>query len=342
MFGYDLGIDLGSSAVVISMPDKGVVLNEPAYVAYDIDSERIIYAGRRAYFLEGREPKGMKVMAPITNGVISNYDYAQQMLKYYINRVIKKSIFKPRVVASVHTMATDIEKRTLISVLISAGARSVCLVEKPLCACFGAGLNFNDSRGQCVINIGGGVTDMAIITQGVMSQTEMIKVGGNNFDDEIIRFIKEKHNMIIGKRTSEEIKKSIGGAVSRDEELNMTVNGQSVENGLPMTVEVTSNEIHYCLRPLIEEITTAAKGMIERTSAQLMADIKVNGIVLTGGSSELYGIDKHLSEELEIEVRVADEPDICVAKGAMIALNRMGMLDNLGYQFKKKDDVRIN
>ncbi len=337
-----MGIDLGSSAVVISMPDKGVVLNEPAYVAYDIDTERIIYAGRRAYFLEGREPKGMKVIAPITNGVISNYDYAQLMLKYYINRVIKKSVFKPRVVASVHTMATDIEKRTLISVLISAGARSVCLIEKPLCACFGAGLNFNDSRGQCVINIGGGVTDMAIITQGVMSQTEMIKIGGNNFDDEIMRFVKEKHNVIIGKRTSEEIKKSIGGAVSRDEELNMTVNGQSVENGLPMTVEVTSNEINYCLRPLIEEIVTAAKGMIERTSAQLMADIKLNGIVLTGGSSELYGLDKLLSNELDIEVRVADEPDICVAKGAMIALNRMGMLDNLGYQFKKKDDVRIN
>ena len=342
LFGYDLGIDLGSSAVVISMPDKGIVLNEPAYIAYDIDSERIIYAGRRAYYLEGREPKGMKVIAPIKNGVISNYDYASMMLKYYINRVIKKSVFKPRVVASIHTMATDIEKRTLVSVLISAVARSVCLVEKPLCASFGAGLNPNDSRGQCIINIGGGVTDMAIITQGVMSQTEMVKIGGNNFDNEIIRFIKEKHNMVIGKRTSEDIKKSIGGAVPRNDELTMTVNGQSIETGLPLSVEVTSNEIIYCLKPLIEQIVNAAKGMIERTSAQLMADIKVNGIVLTGGSSMLYKLDEYLSEQLEIETHIANEPDTCVALGAMIALNRMGMLDNLGYHFMKKDDVRIN
>lgn len=341
MFGYDLGIDLGTSNIVISVPDKGVVLNEPSYVAYDIESERILYAGRRAYYLEGREPKGVAVIQPIRDGAISNYDLTQQMVKYFINRVIKKNIFKPRVVASVPPFATDVERRTLISVIITAGARSVCLVEEPLCAAFGAKVDPLQPNGAFIVNIGGGTTDLAVVSQGAMSQNETVKYAGNAFDEEIVKFVKEKYDMHIGVRTAEEIKKAIGCAVPRDEEISMTAKGRSVVDGMPMTIEVTSNEICHCLKPILSEITAAARIMFERTSPQQVADINSSGIILTGGSAELFCIDELFKQELELDVQIVPQPNLCVAKGAVVALNKMSILDNYGYRFKTKEDVRI-
>lgn len=341
MFGYDLGIDLGTSNLVISVPDKGVVLNEPSYVAYDTESERVLYAGRRAYYLQGREPKGVTVAQPLMDGVISNYDLTQQMVRYFINRVIKKSIFKPRVVASVPALATDVEKRTLISVIVSAGARSVCLIEEPLCAAFGAGVDPQQPNGAFVVDIGGGTTNMAVVSQGSMSQIENVKIAGNTFDDEIVRFVKEKYDVLIGLRTAEDIKKTIGCAVQRDEDIAMAVKGRSGTTGMPKVVDVTSNEIYHCLHPLLAEIIAAAQIMFERTSPQLVADITTSSILLTGGSAELYGMDRLFKEALELDVEIAPQPNLCVAKGAVVALNKMHILDNYGYSFKTKEDVRI-
>lgn len=341
MFGYDLGIDLGTSSIVISVPGKGVVLNEPSYVAYDTENDKVLYAGRRAYYLEGREPKGIEVCQTIKNGVISNYSLAEQMLRYFINRVVKKSIFKPRVVASSPALATDVEKRTIISVLITAGARSVCLVEEPLCAAFGAGVAPLHPNGVFVIDIGGGTTDLAVISQGTMSQTETIKIGGNDFDNEIVKFLKEKHDVLIGVRSAEEIKKQIGCAVPRDEEITMAAKGRNANTGMPKVVDISSNDICHCLKPLLEELTSAAQVMFERTSPQLVADITTSEVLLTGGSAELYGIDRLFSKALELDVRVVAQPNLCVAKGAMVALSKMHVLDNYGYQFKTKEDVRI-
>ena len=341
MFGYDLGIDLGTSNLVISVPDKGVVLNEPSYVAYDTESERVLYAGRRAYYLQGREPKGVTVAQPLMDGVISNYDLTQQMVRYFINRVIKKSIFKPRVVASVPALATDVEKTTLISVIVSAGARSVCLIEEPLCAAFGAGVDPQQPNGAFVVDIGGGTTNMAVVSQGSMSQIENVKIAGNTFDDEIVRFVKEKYDVLIGLRTAEDIKKTIGCAVQRDEDIAMAVKGRSGTTGMPKVVDVTSNEIYHCLQPLLAEIIAAAQIMFERTSPQLVADITTSSILLTGGSAELYGMDRLFKEALELDVEIAPQPNLCVAKGAVVALNKMHILDNYGYSFKTKEDVRI-
>jgi rod shape-determining protein MreB len=341
LFGYDLGIDLGTTSLVISVPGKGIALNEPSYVAYDVESEKILYAGRRAYFLQGREPKGVSVVQPLLDGVISNYSLTQQMVRYFINRVIKKSIFKPRVVASVPAMATDVEKRTLISVLISAGARSVCLIEEPLCAAFGAGVDPLEPKGVFVVDIGGGTTDMAVVSQGSMSQTETVKIAGNDFDEEIVRFMKEKHGVLIGLRTAEEIKKTVGCAVPRDEEIVMNAKGRNIITGMPNVVEVTSNEICHCLKPLLNEITSAAQVMFERTSPQLVTDITSSQVLLTGGCARLYGMDKLLSQALDLEVQAVVKPDLCVAKGATVALKKMHILDNYGYQFKTKEDVRI-
>ena len=341
MFGYDLGIDLGTSSIVISVPGKGVVVNEPAYVGYDTETEKILYAGRRAYYLEGREPKGVCVIQPIMNGAISNYSVAQQMVQFFINKIIKKSIFKPRVVASVPALATDVERRTLISVIISAGARSVCLVESPLCAAFGAGIDPLQPTGAFVIDIGAGTTDMAVISQGSMSQIDTLDIAGSRFDDEIAKYMREKYGVLIGKRTAEEIKNRISCAVLREEDISMQAKGRDMLSGMPASVEITGNEIYECLKPLFDELTAAARVLFERTTPQLVADITSSGVIITGGCSEIYGIDKLFSEALSIEASIAPRAELCVSKGTMIALNKMHILDKFGYRFQTKQDVRI-
>ncbi len=341
MFGYDLGIDLGTSSVVISVPGKGVVLNEPSYVAFDTETEKILYAGRRAYYLQGREPSGTQVMQPLKEGVISDYSMTQQMVRFFVNKVIKKSVFKPRVVASCPALATDVEKRTLISVIINAGARSVCLVEEPLCAAFGAGIDPIHPSGVFVVDIGGGTSDMAVVSQGSMSQTETVKLAGDAMDEAVVRFLKEKYNIAIGTRTAEELKKAIGCAVPREEEVTMSAKGRNLETGLPMIVEVSSNEICHALTPILNEIVAAAQVMFERTSPQLVADITSGEVLLSGGSAELYGLDKLFAKALALDVKVVPKPALCVSKGACVALSRMHILDNYGYRFKTKEDVRI-
>lgn len=341
MFGYDLGIDLGTSSIVISVPGKGIVVNEPSYVAYDTETEKILYAGRRAYYLEGREPSGVSVIQPIINGAITNYSIAVQMVEFYINKIIKKSIFKPRVVAAVSALATDVERRTLISVIITAGARSVCIVEEPLCAAFGAGVDPLQPTGAFVIDIGGGTTDMAVISQGSMSQIDTVHIAGNRFDEEITRYMRDKYGVLIGKRTAEEVKNRIAGAMPRDEDVTMQVKGRDMFSNMPAAVEVDGNEIYECLKPLFEELTSAASVLFERTTPQLVADITESGAIITGGCSEIYGIDKLFSEALGIDVTVAPRAQLCVAKGAMTALNKMHILDQYGYRFKTKQDVRI-
>lgn len=340
MFGYDLGIDLGSSSIVVSVPGKGIVADEPSYVAYDTETEKILYAGRRAYFLEGREPAGVSVIQPIINGAITNYDIAQQMVRFFINKVIKKSIFKPRVVASVSGLVTDVERRTLVSVLISAGARSVCLVEEPLCAAFGAGVDPLLPTGVFVIDIGGGTTDMAIISQGSLSQMEALRIGGDRFDEEITKYMRDKYGLLIGKRTAEEIKKSVGGAAEREEDIFMTAKGRNTLSGMPKSVEITGNEIYECLKPVLEELANSAIALFERTTPQLVTDITNGAVILTGGSSYLYGIDKMFSEALGLDVTIAPRAELCVSKGTLTALNKMHILDQYGYRFKTKQNVR--
>ena len=231
--------------------------------------------------------------------------------------------------------------RTLISVIITAGARSVCLVEEPLCAAFGAGIDPLQPTGAFVIDIGGGTTDMAVISQGSMSQIDTLRVAGDTFDEEITRHMREKYGVLIGKRMAEEIKNRISGAVPREEDVSMQAKGRDMFSGMPCVVEISGNEIHECLKPLFEELTNAASVLFERTTPQLVADIKDSGEILTGGCSELYGIDKLYSKALDLDVSIAPRAELCVSKGTMIALNKMHILDQYGYRFQTKQDVRI-
>ena len=341
MFGYDLGIDLGTNSIVISVVGKGVVLSEPAYVAYDCNKGEMLYAGKRAYYLEGREPVGVSVIQPIKNGNVSNYELAQQMVEYFMNKVLKKNIFKPRIVASVSSDSTDVERRTLISVLISAGARSVCLLEQPICAAFGAGVDPINPTGVFVIDIGAGSTDMAVISQGAMSQNETVKIVGDDFDEAIVKYLKDKHGLFVGLRTAENIKKTIGSAIMRDTDVTMSAKGRNVLSGLPKTVEITGNEICECFGELLDQIMTVAKSMFERTSPQLVADISNSSVILTGGMSQLFGLDKLISQTLNLDVTIPVRANLCVSKGCESALKKMHILDGYGYSFKTKEEVRI-
>lgn len=340
MFGYDLGIDLGTSKVVISVVGKGVVLEEPSYVAYDTQSEKILYAGKRAYYLQGREPAGVSVIQPIMEGAVGNYSLACQMVRYFMNKVLKKTLFKPRVVASVPSMSTDVEKRTLVSVLINAGARSVCLIEEPLCAAFGAGIDPLNPGGVFVINIGAGTTDMAVISQGSMSQIETIKVAGDSFDEAVVKYLRDTYGLLVGIRTAEDIKINVGSAIPRVADVTVQAKGRNSSSGLPMVVEVTGNEICNCLQPQLERITATAKALFERTSPQLVADITNGSLLLTGGMSQLYGLDTLISKALSIDVTIPSKPDLCVSKGCEVALKKMHILDQYGYSFKTKEEVR--
>lgn len=340
MFGYDLGIDLGSSSIVISVVGKGIVLEEPSYVAYDTQSEKILYAGKRAYYLKGREPSGVSVVQPIMEGAVSDYSLACQMVRYFMNKVLKKTIFKPRVVASVPSLSTDVEKRTLVSVLITAGARSVCLIEEPLCSAFGAGVDPINPSGVFVINMGAGTTDMAVISQGSMSQIETIKIAGDAFDEAIVKYLRDTYGLLVGVRTAEEIKISAGCAIPRVADVTVRAKGRNAATGLPMVVEVTGNEICNCLQPQLERITSAAKTLFERTSPQLVADITNSSVILTGGMAELYGLDTLIGKALSLEVRIPVKPNLCVSRGCEIALKKMHILDQYGYSFKTKEEVR--
>lgn len=340
MFGYDLGIDLGTGSIVISVVGKGVVLDEPSYVAYDTESEKVIYAGKRAYYLQGREPMGIEVVQPIINGAVSNYSLACQMVRYFINKVLKKSIFRPRVVASVPSISTDVEKRILTSVLINSGAKSVCLIEESLCAAFGAGVDPINPSGVFVIDIGAGTTDMAVVSQGSLSQVETIKIAGDSFDESIVKYIKDKYNVLIGLRTAEEIKRNIGCAIYRNTDVTMLAKGKGADRGLPESVEISGNEICDCLSPQLEKIVATASALFERTSPQLVADITNTSLILTGGCAEMYGMDKIISDALKINVTVAPHPNLCVSKGCETALRKMRILDQYGYTFKTKEEVR--
>lgn len=340
MFGYDLGIDLGTGSIVISVVGKGVVLDEPSYVAYDTESEKVIYAGKRAYFLQGREPKGIEVVQPIVNGAVSNYSLACQMVRHFINKVIKKNIFKPRVVASVPSISTDVERRILVSVLITAGAKSVCLIEESLCAAFGSGVDPIAPNGVFVIDIGAGTTDMAVVSQGSISQNETIKIAGDSFDDAIVKYIRDEYDILIGLRSAEDIKNSIGCAIHRENDVTTIAKGREISTGLPKSIEISGNEICDCLKPQLEIIASTAKDLFERTSPQLVSDISNGSLLLTGGCAQMYGMDKLISDTLMVNVTVAPQPSLCVSKGCEIALKKMSVLDQYGYTFKTKEEVR--
>jgi len=325
-FGQDIGIDLGTATVLVYIKGKGIVLREPSVVAIDNNTNRLLAVGEEARRMIGRTPGNIVAIKPLKDGVISDYDITEKMLKYFLRKVCNRRIFKPRVIVCVPSGVTEVEERAVIDAALQAGARETYLIEEPIAAAIGAGIDISKACGSMVVDVGGGTTDIAVISLGGIVVSNSIKVAGDKFDEAIVRYIRKKYNIMIGERTAEEMKIKIGCVYPREEEVSMDIRGRSLISGLPKTITVTSTEMMEALEETVSHIVEAVHSVLERTLPELVGDISSRGIVLTGGGSLIYGLDKLLQEKTGINVIIADEPVSCVAIGTGKALENIEVL----------------
>ncbi|NLI60250.1 MAG: rod shape-determining protein [Clostridiales bacterium] len=325
MFGSrDIGIDLGTSSVLIYMKGKGVVLREPSVVAIDIKGGKILAVGSEASQMLGRTPGNIVALRPLQDGVISDYELTENMLRYFFKKAIPRRLGrKPRVVVCVPSGVTEVEKRAVIDASYDAGARRTYLIEEPIAAAIGAGIDISKPYGNMVVDIGGGTTDIAVISLGGAVVTDSIKVAGDMFDESIIRYMRKRYNLLIGDSTAEKMKIKIGSAYPRKEEVIMEVTGRNLISGLPKTISVSSQEMAEALEEPLETIAYSIHSVLEKTPPELSSDISENGIIMTGGGSLLYGLDKLLEDTLKIRINIAQDPLSCVAIGTGKALEHI-------------------
>ncbi|MDD2561881.1 MAG: rod shape-determining protein [Eubacteriales bacterium] len=322
----DIGIDLGSSNVLICERGKGIVLNEPAVLAVNHDTRNIISIGQEAYQMMGREPAGISVVRPLRRGTIQDFDMLSILLNYFVMRVVGKHLFnRPRALLSVSATANEIEKRQLILGMLEAGARRTQLLERPLAAAMGAGILINEVSGRMVADIGGATTDIAVISSGEIMARSIQESAGDQVTDAIIRYIRLKHNLLIGWRTAEDVKSAIGSVDPEDQnDLSLPVAGRNLVSGLPRQVDVTSEEIVEAVEEPLRLLVEGFHSVIERIPAELANDVFDDGIVLTGGGANLRGLSTVLQREMQIPVYVAEHPQECIALGCGLALERPG------------------
>ena len=316
MQNSDLGIDLGTASVLVYVKNKGVVLKEPSVLAFDKDTNKIRAIGEEARLMLGRTPGNIVAVRPLRHGVISDYTVTEKMMKYFIQKAVGRRMFrKPRVAVCVPSGVTEVERKAVLDATYQAGARDVSIIEEPIAAAIGAGIDISKPCGNMIVDIGGGTTDIAVISLGGTVVSESIKIAGDDFDEAIARYIKRKHNLSIGERTAEDIKIKIGSAYRRLEEDSMEVKGLNVLSGLPNTVTVTSTEMEEALKETTTQIVDAIHSVLEKTPPELSADIAERGIVLTGGGSMLRGLEDLIEIKTGIETNTANEPLTCVAIG---------------------------
>lgn len=317
MASTDIGIDLGTASVLVYVKGKGVVLNEPSVVAFDRDTNKIKEIGEDARLMLGRTPGNIVAVRPLRQGVISDYTVTEKMIKYFIQKAVGKSFFgrKPRIAVCVPSGATEVEKKAVEDATYQAGAREVSIIEEPIAAAIGAGIDIAKPCGNMIVDIGGGTTDIAVISLGGTVVSTSIKIAGDDFDEAIVRFMRKKHNLLIGERTAEAIKINIGTVYKRPENTTMDVRGRNLVTGLPKTITVSSEETEEALREAGAQIVEAVHSVLERTPPELAADISDRGIVLTGGGSLLQGLEELIEEKTGINTMTADDPLTAVAIG---------------------------
>ncbi len=332
MFGMstDIGIDLGTASVLVHVKDKGIVLCEPSVVAIDKGTGKLYAVGTEAQKMLGRTPGNITAVRPMREGVISDYSTTEMMLKYFIRKVTKNRLFKPRVMICVPSGVTEVEERAVIDAAMQAGGRQVYLIEEPIAAAIGAGIDIARACGSMIVDIGGGTSDIAVISLGGIVVSTSIKVAGDKFDDAIVRFIRKKFNAVIGDRTAEELKKEIGSVYPNGKETFMEVRGRSLLTGLPQSINVSSEDVRDALDEVAIQIVDAVHSVLERTPPELVGDIAENGIVMTGGGAMIEGLDKLLMEKTGIHVYLADDPLSCVAKGTGASLDNLHVLRDKG------------
>ncbi|MBZ4655744.1 MAG: cell shape determining protein MreB/Mrl family [Thermoanaerobacter sp.] len=316
-FSRDIGIDLGTATTLVYVQGKGIVLREPSVVAMRTDSKAILAVGEEAKKMVGRTPGNIIAIRPMRDGVIADFDITKAMLDHFISKVNpRKGLFRPRVIVGIPSGVTEVEKRAVIEAALQAGTKEAHTVEEPMAAAIGAGLPVEEPTGSMVVDIGGGTTDVAVISLGGIVTSKSLRVGGDEMDEAIINYIKREYNLMIGERTAEEIKIQIGSAFPKPKEETMDIRGRDLVSGLPKTLKITSTEILEALKDPISSIIEAIKMTLEKTPPELAADIMDRGIMLTGGGALLSGIDKLIREETGMPVQIADQPTDCVALGA--------------------------
>ena len=316
MFNTDIGIDLGTASVLVYIKGKGVVLKEPSVVAIDRDTDKIKAVGEAARLMIGRTPGNIVAVRPLKQGVISDYSVTEQMIRYFIQKAVgKRSYKKPRICVCIPSGATEVETKAVQDAAFQAGAREVFVVEEPLAAAIGAGIEIKKPCGNMIVDIGGGTTDIAVISLGGTVVSTSVKVAGDDFDEAIVRYMRKKHNLLIGERTAEEIKIGIGTCYNKSENQKMEVRGRNLVTGLPKTIEVTSEETEEALRDVTTSIIDAVHRVLEQTPPELAADIAVRGIVLTGGGCLLNGLDELIEAKTGINTMTAEDPMTAVAIG---------------------------
>lgn len=329
IFSNDLAIDLGTANTLVSVKGKGIVINEPSVVAIKEDGHKnkILAVGKAAKEMVGKTPKNIVAIRPMKNGVIADFSITEEMIRYFIQKVHnRKSLIRPRIVICVPFGLTQVERKAVKESALSAGAREVYLIEEPMAAAIGVGLPIKEPQGSMVIDIGGGTTEIGVISLGGLVVSKSIRVAGDKFDKSIVDYINKKYNLIIGERVAEEIKIQIGSAIKLEKELTMQVQGKNRVSGLLETITVTSEDIREALKDPIREIGEALKEVLEKTPPELAGDIVENGIVLTGGGALLKGFDKYLSNLVLLPVYVAEDPLLAVAKGTGKALDEIDLL----------------
>ena len=320
----DIGIDLGTASVLVYVKGKGVVLNEPSVVAIDRNSGKLMKVGAEAQAMLGRTPGNIVAIRPLREGVISDYDMTERMLREFIHKVAGGfQFFKPRVIICVPSGITEVEERAVVDAGIQAGARRVFLIEEPVAAAIGAGIDIARPEGHMVVDIGGGTTDVAVISLSGVVESSSIKVAGDQFNESIVKYMRRKHNLLIGERTAEQMKIQIGCVFPKENEVQIEIKGRCLMTGLPRTLNVTSAEMREAFEEPVERILEAIHGVLERTPPELVADISNNGIVLTGGGSLVDGLDKLIEARTGIQTVVAENAISCVAEGTGKSLDSL-------------------
>ena len=332
LFSSDLAIDLGTANTLVSIKGKGIIINEPSVVAIKDGKHKtkVLAVGKEAKEMIGKTPKDIVAIRPMKNGVIADFSITEEMIRYFIRKVHnRKSLIRPRIVICVPYGLTQVERKAVKESAMSAGAREVYLIEEPMAAAIGAGLPVKDPQGSMVIDIGGGTTEIGVISLGGLVVSKSIRVAGDKFDKSIVDYVNKKYNLVIGERTAEEIKIEIGNAIKLDKELKMLVKGKNRISGLLETITVTSEDVREALKEPVRELGEALKEVLEDTPADLAGDIVENGIVLTGGGALLRGLDKYFSDLVSLPVYIAEEPLLAVAKGTGKVLEQIELLSSI-------------
>lgn len=323
MFSKNIGIDLGTATVLIYVKGKGIVLQEPSVVSLDRNTGKMIRVGQEALDMLGRTPENIITVRPLRDGVISDYETTEKMLRYYIRKVNGRSLFRPHVVICVPSQVNEVEERAVRDAVLNAGARSVDLIEEPMAAALGAGVDISRPHGVMVIDIGGGTSDVAVLSLNDVVVSESIKCAGNKFDEAIVRYVRKEQNVLIGQRTAEEIKISVGCLSLRPEKQSMTVRGRCVTTGLPKEFSITSTETMAAMMEPAKSIVEVVHSVLSRTPPELLSDIAASGILLTGGGGLIYGFDRMLSARIGIPVHIEADAVGCVAKGTGAAIEML-------------------